>query len=136
MNCGSPRSLICRDKLRVLGLVLVLAGASPLAHAELVNIAWDGQGRFERRATLAPGKFLEVCGKLSRGQAIAWSFKSDGPLNFNIHYHEGDKVEYPARRDAVAELEGRLEAGLDQDYCWMWSNKSERAADLHLMLSR
>ena len=134
MSCGDLPSMRGRGKLYL--LVLILAGVSPLAHAELVKIGWDGSGRFEHGTTLAPGKFLEVCGKLSKGQAVAWSFKAEGPLNFNIHYHEGDKVEYPVRRDAVAELAGRLEVGVDQDYCWMWSNKSGRPAAVRAMLAR
>ena len=108
----------------------------PAARAEMVDIAWNAAGRFEHRFVVAPGKFAEACGALARGQAVRWSFESPAPLNFNIHYHVGEKVEYPVRRDAVARAEGTLEAASDEDYCWMWSNKGSAPLNLQVRLSR
>lgn len=122
-----PKTILCAG----------LLGLSAIAHAELVEIRWDASQRFEHRQSVAPGKFAEVCGSLTRGQAIAWSFKSDQPQDFNIHYHEGSsKVVYPEKRKQVAAAEGRLDVALDQGYCWMWSNKGERPAALQLSLQR
>lgn len=56
---------------------------------EVFAIAWDASGRFEREFALPPARFAEVCGRLKKGQSIAWSFKSDQLLNFNVHYYEG-----------------------------------------------
>lgn len=109
---------------------------STAARAEIVDIAWNGDGRFERRMTVASGKFAEVCGKLVKAQAVAWRFDADGPLNFNIHYHEGKDVRYPERREALATGSGRLQVAFDQDYCWMWTNKSAQPVQLNLLLSR
>jgi hypothetical protein len=109
---------------------------STAARAEIVDIAWSDDGRFERRMTVAPGKFAEVCGKLAKAQAVAWRFDADGPLNFNIHYHEGEDVRYPQRRDALASGSGRLQVALDQDHCWMWTNKSAQPVALQLLLTR
>jgi hypothetical protein len=109
---------------------------STAARADIIDIAWNEQGRFERRVSVAPGKFAEVCGKLARADSVAWRFEASGPLNFNIHYHEGKDVRYPERRDALAGASGRLRVVLDQDYCWMWTNKSGQAVDLNLLLTR
>ena len=109
---------------------------STAARADIIDIAWNEQGRFERRVSVAPGKFAEVCGKLARADSVAWRFEASGPLNFNIHYHEGQDVRYPERRDALAGASGRLQVVLDQDYCWMWTNKSGQAVDLNLLLTR
>lgn len=57
------------------------------ARAEVIDIAWDASGRFERVLDLAPVKFAEVCARLTKGQSIAWSFKSGQPLNFNVRHH-------------------------------------------------
>jgi hypothetical protein len=114
----------------------VLLAVAPLARADLVEIRWDAQGRFEHAALVAPGKFAEVCGKLARADAVAWSFESDQPLAFNIHYHQGKQVVTPEKRDAVSRADGRLEAALEQDYCWMWSNKSAVPAKLDLRLGK
>lgn len=121
--------------VRAVGLLLPLL-VSAAAQAEIIDITWSGEGRFERRTTVAPGKFAEVCGKLTRADAVAWRFDASGPLNFNVHYHEGEDVRYPERRDALASASGRLRVTLDQDYCWMWTNKSGRPVDLRLLLTR
>jgi hypothetical protein len=115
-------------------LALVLMSAA--AQAEVIDIAWSGEGRFERRMTVAPGKFAEVCGKLARGDSVAWRFDASDPLNFNIHYHEGKEVHYPERQEALANASGQLRVALDQDYCWMWTNKSGKSVDLQLRLKR
>ena len=109
---------------------------STAARADIIDIAWNEQGRFERRVSVAPGKFAEVCGKLARADSVAWRFDASGPLNFNIHYHEGKDVRYPERRDALAGASGRLQVALDQDYCWMWSNKSSGRARIDVQLQR
>ena len=120
-----------------ISLALILAVlCSTAARADIIDIAWNEQGRFERRVSVAPGKFAEVCGKLARADSVAWRFEASGPLNFNIHYHEGKDVRYPERRGALAGASGRLQVVLDQDYCWMWTNKSGQAVDLNLLLMR
>ena len=106
------------------------------ARAELVEIGWDKAGRFETADSVAPGKFAEVCGRLDKGQSVAWSFKGDRPLNFNIHYHEGKQVVFPSKQDAAVDAQGKLNVSLSQDYCWMWTNKTDLRAKLSLVLMR
>lgn len=118
-------------------VVLILAVfCSTAARAAIVDIAWYEQGRFECRVSVAPGKFAEVCGKLTRVDSVAWRFDASGPLNSNIHYHDGKAVRYPERRDALAGASGRLQVALDQDYGWMWTNNSGQAVDLNFLLTR
>ena len=106
------------------------------ARAELVEIAWDKAGRYETTLSVAPGKLAEVCGKLAQGQSIAWSFKGDRPMNFNIHYHEGKQVVFPAKQDAAVDAQGKLDVSLSQDYCWMWTNKANAPIRLQLLLQK
>jgi hypothetical protein len=110
--------------------------ASLPARAQLVEIQWDASRGFERSLNVAAAKFVEVCGRLSKGQSISWSFKSEQPLNFNIHYHEGKNVVFPAKQDRVSSLEGTLTVPVDQDYCWMWENEGTLSAPLSLTLRR
>ena len=124
-----------RSACRVLPLVMIVAMTSQV-RAEVVTIAWDAAGKFQHSQDIAPGKFAEVCGKLNREQAIRWSFQANAPLNFNIHYHEGKKVEYPAKQDGVHESQGTLTVPLDQDYCWMWVNKSSVPIPLQVKLAQ
>ncbi len=114
----------------------VLAVTTFSARADVVDIAWDSTGRFETLLSVAPGKFAEVCGRLTEGQSIAWSFKGDQPTNFNIHYHAGEKVVFPAKQDGASQVEGLLKARRGQDYCWMWTNKGASPANVQLTLKR
>jgi hypothetical protein len=111
---------------------LLLCAAS--ARAELIEIQWQDGGKFERQMTVAPGKFAEVCGPLKAGQSVAWSFDAVAPLNFNIHYHLGQEVRYPAKKDQVQSLRGNLVVDAAQDYCWMWVNKSAKASKFTVSL--
>ena len=117
-------------------LTIALMAVATGAMAGVVDIVWDASGQFERALTVAPGKFAEVCGKLAKGQAVSWSFASLQPMNFNVHYHEGEQVVFPAKHDGIARSEGKLEVSADQDYCWMWTNKSDAPVSLRLMLKR
>ena len=40
----------------------------------------------------------EECVKLSAGASIRYVFESSAPVEFNIHFHRGDSVEYPVKR--------------------------------------
>lgn len=118
----------------VAGVALLLAVTT--VRAELVEIGWDASGSFERALDIAPGKFAELCGRLAKGQTIAWSFTSSMPLDFNIHLHEGSEVVFPARQNQTASLQGELRVPVDQDYCWMWENKTGGPGSVVVVLHR
>jgi hypothetical protein len=128
MNTAAP--------IRCLALVAVSLALHGASRAEVIDIDWGAQQRFERSVEVAPGRFAELCGKLPAGATVTWQFESAEPLDFNIHYHEGKAVHYPERRSAAARGQGRLQAKIAQDYCWMWSNKSSRPAALKVQLTR
>ena len=104
--------------------------------ANVVEINWNEQGRYTNVAVIAPAGFLEVCGPLQQGQLIDWSFQASAALDFNIHYHAGDEVVYPARQEDQTGLSAQLEVPLDQTYCWMWSNRTDDSASINLELKQ
>jgi len=119
----------------------LLAAASAFAlcesaAAQWVPVEWDAAGQFSKQLAIAPGKFVEVCEKLPKGVKVTWSFEAATPLDFNIHYHEGQDVRYPAKRGQVAQDSGTLATTLEQDYCWMWTNKGPAEAALRLKLAK
>ena len=126
----SHRSIACSIALTA------IVTASSLAQAELLDIAWNASGHYEKTATVQPGKFLELCGGLTKGQAIDWSFDADRALDFNVHFHEGKDVVFPEKQIAVTKASGTLNVASKQDYCWMWSNKSTTPATLTARLKR
>ncbi len=105
------------------------------ASAEIVDLKWNGDA-FAHKASIAPKKFLEVCGKLKKGDGVSWQFKGSAPTDFNIHYHVGKDVSYPENRKQIASAEGVLSAPLDQDFCWMWSNRASEAIDVEVNLKQ
>ncbi len=121
-----------RKYLPIAALLAVLSSA----HAEIVDIRWSADGRFEHRGSIAAGKFVELCGKLPAQLAVRWDFKAGAPLDFNVHYHVGKAVVFPFKRSAVATAKDTLVTPVEQDYCWMWSNKSATAATLSVRLRK
>ena len=120
----------------MIALAVALAALSEPAAAELVPVEWDSAGQFSKDLPVAPGKFVEVCEKLPKAAKVDWSFSAAAPLDFNIHFHEGKKVRFPARKDQVAKDAGTLVTKVSQDYCWMWTNKAAVDVALSIKLAK
>ena len=70
---------------------------------------------------LAPRKVHEECARMEAGDSRRWHWKSTGPVDFNIHYHRGDEVFYPVKREGMRGDGGTFTAQTGEDYCWMWT---------------
>jgi hypothetical protein len=107
---------------------------TPLALAFLATVFFGvpaspalATGRAEPREftlTIAAGKVHEECLKLERNERRRYTWKTDVPVDFNIHYHEGSEVFYPTKRDNNKRGRGTFKAKIAQEYCWMWSAKA------------
>jgi hypothetical protein len=73
---------------------------------------------------LEPKKVHEECTRLEAGQSRRWHWKSDAPVDFNIHYHRGEDVFYPVKRDGMRGDGGTFTAKSGEDYCWMWTARN------------
>jgi hypothetical protein len=102
------------------------------AHAEIIEIRWDADKHFQTKPTLAAGKYVEVCGAVAKDAVVGWRFKSDAPLEFNIHHHVGKDVIYLNKTAATQALSGEMSAPIANDYCWMWQNKGAKPAAIEL----
>jgi hypothetical protein len=114
-------------------------GVANQARANVIDIVWKKDGasqRFTNEATVAEKKVVEMCGKLKKGDVIRWKFVASGPLDFNIHYHEGKNVEFLVKTDGALSGGNQLVAPVDQDYCWMWTNPGAKEATITIDLSR
>ena len=105
-------------------------------HGAIVEIKFDGKGRFEHAGSIPAGKFVEVCGKIAAGSKVGWSFETGAPVDFNIHYHVGEKVEYPEKVAGIDRRQGTLAASATQDYCWMWKSAAPGPVNLKVELRR
>lgn len=111
-------------------LFVLLLAISPSVLAQLVWVARDDTGQFRQKLSVDAGKILEVCEKLVSGDKVQWSFGADASLDFNIHYHEADKVLYSAREEQSLQARDTLQVSVNQDYCWMWRNRHDRAVEV------
>lgn len=116
--------------IHTLALLLGSLFGVPAAAAELVEVELRSGQSVDREFTAPPGKGVEVCGKLVKGQSLEWQFDASGPTDFNIHYHLGKQVKYPEKRSAVSASTGRLQVQLDEDHCWMWTNRGAAAVTI------
>lgn len=81
-------------------------------------------------SSIEPGKVHEVCMNLTEGQNLIYFFKSTQKMNFNIHYHEGEKVTFPVEEYPTNMGSDVFTAPLEQGYCMMWTNIADEAVDL------
>lgn len=81
---------------------------------------------------ISPGYQREVCQTLKRGEKRRYSFTSNVPLEFNIHYHLEEAVIHLAVGHDVQSKEGLMAPGADREeiYCWMWVNLQMQPAEL------
>lgn len=101
-------------------LALLCATAAPLAF----GYASDTQDTYVVQVSLEPGKIHEECLKLPAGGKRRYHWKSDAPVDFNIHYHRGEEVFYPVKRDGMRGDGGTFTAKTGEDYCWMWTARN------------
>ena len=133
----APRNNITRSassaaRTAAVGLALMSTGAM----ADIMDIAWDSSGRFERSVNVAPGRFAEVCGQLPMDAKVRWNFEASMPLDFNVHHHVGKEVKFASKLVAVNAAKDTLDAKTEQEYCWMWSNKTAAQATVIVTLQR
>ena len=116
-------------------LAFASAVTTSAAKEHIVRVTWDTAGDYRAALAVPAGKFREACADLAAGERIRWSFRADGETAFNIHFHEGEKVVYPTKKDGVRHDEGVLEVRTSQAYCWMWRT-TDRPARVDVSLER
>ncbi|HSN21946.1 MAG TPA: hypothetical protein VLS49_14790 [Usitatibacter sp.] len=103
-------------------LAVLLAVLAPLAAAAAEPVP-PGTAPFSVK--LEPKDVHEECMHLEAGEKRNWSWRADGPVDFNIHYHEGEDARFPVKRDAMRGDGGTFTAKVAQDYCWMWTARDK-----------
>ena len=121
--------------MKRLALITVFAGIIALS---LSGCATTGTGDAAKKTdagkttktTLGPSKLYEHCMDLSQKHNMVYSFESEEPVNFYIHYHhEGSRYELD-RRDEVTALEGTFSADMKQVHCLTWTNPQSKPVEI------
>jgi hypothetical protein len=99
---------------------LTALGATLLATAALAQAPTPAKP-MTIDVTLVPKKVHEECAQMKAGETLRFHWKSDVPVDFNIHYHRGNDVFYPVKREAMRGDGGSFTSKSAEDYCWMWT---------------
>ena len=99
----------------LLGTSVALASTLALAQGTKVSTF-----RYE----IAPGKIAEECRALAAGEVVRYRFQVSAVVDFNVHFHRGDAVEYPVKKEGVTEEASTFVAPSVEEFCWMWSNRN------------
>ena len=77
----------------------------------------------QEEVIIASSSFYEACDKLTPGQQVEYSFEISKPVNFNVHYHIAQEINYPVQKENIDSMSGVFTAEAKAMYCCMWSNK-------------
>jgi hypothetical protein len=99
-------------------------GVALVALLALAGCAATPAGRYDQKAVrehaMSPYVIHEACLRMAVGERVEYYFTSTFPIDFNIHYHEGNAVVMPISRDKASEDSGVFTARIAHDYCVMW----------------
>jgi len=113
----------------VLAAVAMLLAAAAHAHDAGVPAA------AQSKKIELPGKeFHEECLELAARQRLAYTFRASRALQFNIHYHAGDKTVYPVRKNARHSHSAYVPHAA-RGYCLMWTNPRATAVQLEYSIT-
>ena len=71
---------------------------------------------------IKPAGIHEECFSAKSGQKIIYTYYSSLPVDFNVHYHAGEKIHYPIERRGATMDDGTYVADHEDIYCLMWTN--------------
>src|SRR5712692_6088934 len=72
----------------------------------------------------------EVCVKLAPPEKLRYAFTATGKLNFSVHYHVGDEVQFPVPEHLTASEKNSFAPAAAQTYCLMWENTGSETVEL------
>jgi len=122
--------------LLLVSIVFLLSGCS--ASREMKGEQpKGGEDAIRNRVTLAPAASHEECVTLKKGQVMVYKFSSTKPVDFNIHYHFKDDIQYPVLKHEVTEYDGtfdpeksHIDVSEEEIFCMMWENQDMRQLSL------
>lgn len=103
---------------------IVLSGALAL------SVALGGQAPAQERIRLGPYESYERCIELDPGDSLLYSYEASAEVRFDIHFHAGEKTQYPVYRDGSLSGSGVFTASQASEYCVYWALRDEGSADL------
>jgi len=75
-------------------------------------------------------RYFEKCVDLSDSQLLQYSFNSQAPVSFNLHYHEEGVTRYLVKEGSIDGLENIFQPEKRGYYCLMWGNSGEKVVQV------
>lgn len=117
MIATRPRAALCLGAILLAGTVAAQSAGKPFSHM------------------IKPRGVAEECFKLAGGESVGYAFESTVPVDFNIHFHRGEAVEYPVKIDGASRANDRFSAPSTEEFCLMWTNRTPGAVSVKGVLS-
>ncbi len=96
-----------------------------------------GMPREVAEKKINPFELHEECLKLVPGDWLVYRFTAQRPVDFNIHYRQGNSMILPLSLDKTTEDDGTFRPLVAQDYCLTWEAGREGAIiDYRILLNR
>jgi len=86
--------------------------------------------------SLVPLQYREYCLDLTAQDSLEYAFEADGPVDFDIHYHDGLTVVFPVELTGTTGHTGQFSPNESQSYCLMWSNRGLSRASMEYRIGR
>lgn len=80
--------------------------------------------------TIEPGRFEEHDIRMDAGWSITYNWSADAALYFDIHSHDGPKVEYHVQNESTNGSAGTFEAPARQIYSLFWENRADETIEV------
>jgi len=100
--------------------VIRFGALAALALAGCAATMGAGQAKVVHEHPLPSYQIYEECFRLDDGDRVEFRFESTEPVDYNLHYHEGNAVVMPMSSEKSTEHAGVYLATLAEDYCLMW----------------
>ena len=110
-------------KTLAMSSLLFLAGSMAVSADSLTN-------KHFTLVTTHQNEIGEICPEMDAGQRLKFEFSSNHEVEFNLHFHEGEKVSYPIEPQTLSSIDRTIEAPIKQTYCLMWKGLSEQASKI------
>lgn len=118
------------------GTKVALLAALPLCACTATLVTLDSPKNVHDHP-IRPFEWHEECMHIAVGNRVEFAFESSEPVDFNIHYHEGNMVILPLVREKTRADAGVFAPLSAQDYCLTWeAGRAGTLIDYRIRLKR
>jgi hypothetical protein len=78
--------------------------------------------------------FMERCLQFGAGEKVEFSFTSQHPVNFDVHYHPDNAIVFVLKKENTKELSDSFISKAVDHYCFTWANPVDVGSDWDIQL--